>query len=328
MAPSSRTLRIGIALLISAGFIAAGYYFSSPFHINIVGATSTEAVLKEYAKKDTDGDGLADWQESLYGTDPKNAHSVEAALTDSEAVTQGKVALHFKSEAPETKAPEPLTDADFEVAAPTPGSATDEFAKSFFETYLTSGKGATGDNSALIANLMYEAKTRVAERVSTSYQASSVRSVPGTSVASYAAGIEAALLNNQVPDSARDAASVIDAYISKNDSSQKANLLAIAAAYKGIAHDLSVVYVPPALAATHLSFLRSADLASKAVAAMTDYETDPLITIGSIGIYQSASIDLGTALQAVGVALTAEGTPAPGAPGAIIMSILNNNGAL
>ncbi|HRH24589.1 MAG TPA: thrombospondin type 3 repeat-containing protein, partial [Candidatus Paceibacterota bacterium] len=189
MALSSKTVRIGAALLVSALFVFAGFYFSSPFQLTIAGATSTDELLKEYAKKDTDGDNLPDWQESLYGTDPSNPHSVEAGLTDSEAVAAGKVALRFKSETP--TAPEPLTDDDFEVPAPTPGSATDEFAKSFFETYVTTGKGGTGDNSALVASLVSEAKTRVAAQVSTSYQIASVHSVPGTSVSSYAAAIEA-----------------------------------------------------------------------------------------------------------------------------------------
>ncbi len=326
MALSPKTIRVSAALLLSAAFIFAGYYFSSPWRITIAGATTPDELLKDYAKKDTDADGLVDWQESLYGTDIENAHSIDPSLLDGEAVAQGKVALQFKSEAPST--PVPVTDADFEVPAPAKGSVTDEFAKSFFETYMTSGKGATGDNTALVADLVAEAKRRVAEKISSSYQSFSVRSVPGTSTGTYAAMLEATLLTHQVPDEARDATSVIDAYISKNDSSQKDNLLAIATAYRGMTADLATMSVPPSLAQTHLSFLRSTDLIAQSVAAIAEYQTDPLTTVGAIGIYQSSSIELGNALQSVGAAILQEGEPAPGAPGALILRILRGNGAL
>src|SRR3989344_3578766 len=86
----SRTfLTIG-ALIIGAGFIVVAFLSSHPV-ASPVSAESTAELLKAYAAKDTDGDGLPDWQEALYGTDPTNPRSVQASMTDAEAVAKGLV---------------------------------------------------------------------------------------------------------------------------------------------------------------------------------------------------------------------------------------------
>ena len=84
-----------VAIFLLLIVTAYGMSGPLPFHTSTAGAESTHDLLVSYASKDTDNDGLPDWQESLYGTDPNNAHSVNATVTDGEAVTQGLVKARF-----------------------------------------------------------------------------------------------------------------------------------------------------------------------------------------------------------------------------------------
>ncbi len=318
MALSPRTVRIAVALLISLSFIAAGYYFSSPMHTSIANADSTDAALKAYAQKDTDSDGLPDWQEALYGTDPANAHSVNATMTDSQAVKAGKVAPRFSSAT--STSPAPITDADFTVPAPAPGSLTDEFAKSFFQTVVQSGQSGSDNQDALVASLTSDLSARIAEKTASAYSLSSVR-VGQVTATQYAGAVEQAMLAHDLPEAATDPASLSNAYISNNDASAKANLALFAKANAGMAADLAKVTAPAGLAATHLALIQSTEKLGKAAELVVNYQADPLATLGALALYEPAAKGLTSALATIAAAVLAEGQPAPGAPGALIVGV-------
>ena len=66
MAFSKKTISILSSIALSVLLIIGAYGLSSLSSlIGIADAGSTDALLKAYAEKDTDSDGLFDWQESL-----------------------------------------------------------------------------------------------------------------------------------------------------------------------------------------------------------------------------------------------------------------------
>ena len=70
---STKAGSITIAVAFAVIVITGAWFLSKPGGASLANAESTEALLKSYAIQDTDGDGLPDWEESLYGTDPKKA---------------------------------------------------------------------------------------------------------------------------------------------------------------------------------------------------------------------------------------------------------------
>lgn len=312
---SPRTFRISLALLISVVLMAAGYFLAPSFQASIASATGNDAMLKAYAAKDSDNDGLPDWKESLYGTDPNNAHSVDPNMTDGQAVAAGKIAPKFSSA---TTSPEKLTDADFSVPVPAAGSVTDEFAKSFFQTVMESS-GGTSNQDAVVASLAGDLKTKVAAKLQSSYTISSVHSAPGSATA-YAGALENILVTNKIVGSTYDISSLIDAYMTGGDASAGTQLAAIAASYKATATGLASLSVPPALASAHLSLMRSCDLISQATTLIVNYQSDPLAAMGALGIYATVAPDIQSALGAIATGVLSEGTPAQGMPGAIIVN--------
>ncbi|MDP3402478.1 MAG: thrombospondin type 3 repeat-containing protein, partial [bacterium] len=129
MAHSTRTLRIAAASLLAVLMVGGTYLSTGPnpfFGLTrIVGAQSSEELLREYAAKDSDSDGLPDWQEALYGTDPFNPESFRVGILDGEAVAQGLIEPRVTVRA--EKEPTNLDSIPGTVAAPS--SLTDRFSQ-------------------------------------------------------------------------------------------------------------------------------------------------------------------------------------------------------
>lgn len=326
VALSPRTVSILIALALSGAFIAAGYFLSGPFATQMVGAASNEALLKEYAQKDTDGDGLLDWREVVYGTDPENAHSVDAAMTDAEAVAAGKVTPRFASETVEAPL---ITDEDFEVDNAAPGSVTDEFAKVFFQTYMESAEGGTGasaTNDQLVKEFMTELNAYVSQKIRSTYSATSVRTSDTVTVQAYAAAIEQVLKAHPVPSDPLEF--YVESYIVNENQASQEGVVLFADAYTDIASDLQGVIAPPAFASSHASLVRAFTELGKTTTFVAEYESDPLGTSLALGAYPTILTELSASFTTLANAIQREGTPAVGAPGALILDIVRTTGGL
>jgi hypothetical protein len=84
-----RTLAAGafsLALIASVVLIARD--IDSP---RAARALVESELLKAIATQDTDGDGLPDWEEALYGADPNKVDTFGLGISDKEAVAQGLV---------------------------------------------------------------------------------------------------------------------------------------------------------------------------------------------------------------------------------------------
>ena len=131
-----RSLAIPASVVIAL-VLVVGAYILSGRHVTdgtqAVSAESTDELLKAYAAKDTDADGLADWEEALYGTNPRDAHSVRENLTDGQAVAQGLATPRYAGQPAADSASSPV-----EVPGPAAAadSLTEQFARLFFNNYM------------------------------------------------------------------------------------------------------------------------------------------------------------------------------------------------
>ncbi|MGZ2907003.1 thrombospondin type 3 repeat-containing protein, partial [Pseudomonas aeruginosa] len=77
--------------------------------------------------KDSDNDGLPDWEEALYGTDPHNAHSISPTLTDGQAVAEGLIKPQMSIA---SSSPQNILDS-IPGQLPADGSLTQQFSQDF-----------------------------------------------------------------------------------------------------------------------------------------------------------------------------------------------------
>lgn len=325
MKVSERTLRISGASLIALLMIGGAYALSGPSLLSsrIAGAESTEALLAAYASKDTDTDSLPDWQETLYGTDPARQDTDGDGVSDAEAVRQGLV----KPSALASQLPEDPTGEDFVEQLPgtdpAPGSITERFSRSFFDQYVAASNGLPMDDvtrQQLTKKLFDQISQTVSQELESKYSSISVRTGATVSVVDYAAAVESVIISNDVQEGGNDPLVLMQRLIEEGDESARAKLEVLAASYRSIAIGLSEVRVPAQLAEDHARLVRSFDSLYRATRMVSKYEQDPLGTLGALRLYQPSAEGVVVSFRSISSVILAQGEPAPGTAGAIIVS--------
>lgn len=320
---SPRNLRIGGAVLIAVlmvagGYILPGYKFPKTKTVN---AELTDDLLTSYVSKDTDSDGLPDWQEALYGTDVNKADTDGDGITDGEAVRKGLLTpTALASQVPT----DPIGVDEVPGEAPTKGSITEQFSRAFFQAYMEASGGQPMDadaQQALIQRLLADFSARATKAIGSSYSQVSIHPSAGTSVRDYAASVESTIRRNDIDMEGKKPSSLMQAVIENGDESARKKLSALANAEAAMARELLTLPVPPALANDHLLMVRSFDSLAKATQLVTTYEKDPVGVMGALAAYAPTSRDFGAAFKGLATAVLFEGEPVPGTPGAYIVEI-------
>lgn len=326
---SERTLRISGASLIALLMIGGAYFLSGPSFLSsrIAGAESTEALLAAYATKDTDADGLPDWQETLYGTDPSQQDTDKDGVSDGEAVRQGLVKPNaLAAQLPQDPEGEEVAE-QLPGIDPAPGSITERFARSFFEQFAAASNGLPMDDATrqqLISNLLTDITGTVSHELESKYSTVSVRTSSSVSVLEYAGAVEAVILANDVPEGANDPLVLMQQLIEDGDESARTKLEALAGSYRSIAIGLSEVRVPPSLAEDHALLVRSFDSLFRATRMVASFDKDPLGTLGALALYQPSADGMVQAFRSMSVVILRQGEPTEGAPGAIIVNVVRS----
>lgn len=290
MAHSTRTLRIAGASLLAVLMIGGTFLSTGPNPFfgmtRIVGAQTSEELLREYAAKDSDTDGLPDWQEALYGTDPLNPESFRAGIRDGEAVAQGliepKVTVRPEEEAVD------LESIPGTVAAPS--SLTDRFSQTLLKQYLLNRTG-TPPTQEEIVSFVQEGVAELSAGATEPdrYTLKDVRvSADSGSAAlvAYAAEAEAAIAANTVSSSisSRNELAYFQDAI-RGDDAALANVTAYSKAYTAMGEALIRMPVPQEARQAHLTIVNATMHLSSMTADMAALKEDPLRALLGIGLY-------------------------------------------
>ncbi|HVW71799.1 MAG TPA: thrombospondin type 3 repeat-containing protein [Candidatus Paceibacterota bacterium] len=310
MAPDTRWRTIGLSLVVAVVLVVGAFYFSG-HTISLsttASAESTQELLKAYAAKDTDSDGLPDWEETLYGTDPNNAHSVRASLTDSQAVAQGLVTPQYATAPTSQVSGTPKT---YAVPGPTaaPGSITDQFSQLFFSTYMNQ-RGATPPTADEMQSFVQEAITQLeASRVHPDAYSTSDTNVKGQGadmLKAYATAMDTAFADNTVQLPYDELTYFSDA-VEKNDATALSHVLAIGTAYTKTAQEAAKVPVPEEAAAAHLAVVNAMAQLGSTIGDLASVNQDPIRAMLGLQEYPQDIDQFVSALQAMNAVFTADG---------------------
>ncbi len=322
---STRNVRIGGASILAIVFVGFGYVLSGPSFLSskVVSAASSDELLKAYALKDSDGDGLPDWQEAIYGTDPNKKDTDGDGMSDLDALTAGKLTPQTLSkELPKTSTK--LTSADLPGIDPAPGSITDEFSKELFQEYIAESKGqpmSAEAQQALVSKLMRSFSTRAGKLLESKYTLVSVHTGKNADVLTYAGTVERILRAHDVPAGNGEPLPLIEALVEKGDTTARPKLVLLADMYAAITKDLLATTVPPALASDHLLLIQSFDTLARSTRLVANYEKDPVGVLGALSLYQPYSKLAVTGFSNIAEVILASGDPESGTPGALIVKI-------
>lgn len=273
--------------------------------------------------KDSNGDGLPDWEKVLYGI-PINATTTDyfnLGMTDGEAVAQGLIV------------PKAIADIPVSTSTPDEDSLTDAFAKDFFTLYIAAkednnGADLTDDQTNTLADqAMDELSQSIAQPAD--FKTTTDLNVSGTgpdALRAFAVAAEDVFKNNMGNATTSEIQSLQDAVLN-NDAGALSQLATASQIYREYAAGLAVLPVPQELATDDLALINSMMLRSEADDDLTRVNTDPLTAILALQQFSQTESDFWNEFSDIGNIYASAGVVLPaGTPGSSFVNFIADSG--
>jgi hypothetical protein len=325
--------QISFAVLFSTVLVTGAYVITQTVITPQVAQASAEtALLQAIATKDSDKDGLPDWQESLYGTDPQNADSFKLGMTDGDAVARGLIVPKAITDLPSGTSstnPSPVDSLNPSLPpAPADSTLTAQFAQTFLSLYLSARQANGGQDlsETQLSDIANQSVETLAASIQPTpdFKSLSDLNVVGSgpdAMNAFAASAEAVLLKNTNDATTTDIAYLHSALIDGNDSAY-AKIASIAKGYRGSAAGLAALPVPQELAEADLLLINTLMRMSELDIDFTRVNEDPLAAILALQQYQTVATALAQVFLDIGNAYASANLSLPaGAPGALFVNM-------
>ncbi len=295
--------RIPAAAVFSVVIIFGAYMLARSVESpNAAKASMESALLQAIATKDSDGDGLTDWEEALYGTSPNLTDTFKLGMTDGSAVAKGLIVP--KAIADISLATSSVVSMPVDGSLPPPpseGTLTDAFAKSFFTLYLKAKESNGGADLSEIEmkDISDEALRSLSSAVITAPDFKSAKDLKilgsgADALKEFAVNAEAVLLKNTSTALKSELLYLIDA-VENNDTEALAHIASISKAYRDSAAGLAALSVPVELAESHLALINAMMHVSGIASDFARVNDDTLAAMLALQQYVPASRTLGKA---------------------------------
>lgn len=296
-------------------------------------ASAESDLLKAIATKDSDGDGLPDWEESLYGADPNRVDSFGLNMPDGQAVAKGLVVpravAEYEVQTSSAAAKTPGID-DSIPPPPTEGTLTAVFAQTLYVEYRVTREAKGADlSSAEIAAVTQKALRTFASSIKPSgdFKTSKDISTAGSgeeALRAYAIAVDAIFQKN-TDSTTKSELTYLQEVVQENKEDSLASIVAIAKAYRETAIGLSKLPVPTELSNEGLRLMNSLMRIAEVTTNFAQVRVDPLATMLALEQYPQATLDLAHALIGISnVYKKANITFAEGDSGAGLVNIISD----
>ncbi|HBB56711.1 TPA: hypothetical protein DEW47_03425 [Patescibacteria group bacterium] len=253
---------------------------------------------KEILVKDADGDGLADWEEALWKTDPKNPDTDGDGMSDGEEIAAGRN--------PTVAGPDDELSGNLPVNK-TNGADVNEWisdsktqisARKMMLNYLAlkTAKGTlTEDDKNELVNMFMGDIESAGENIKDAYDSSDInftKSETSAAIKAYADEIKKTMFDEK-KNTQENEGQIFERMLGKkkNDENidEEISLLKDSANfYETIATQISEIKnIPKSLSAQHLDILNGINNVGSAVNDMTKIASDPISALAGFNIYKN-----------------------------------------
>lgn len=295
--PQKLSTKVYLALCFSILIIivAVSASHKKPSKIN---EGSIQAIIEERVKKslqeDTDGDGLKNWEESLYNTDPNEPDTDKDGTTDGEEIKEKR---NPAVAGPNDK--ETVSIVNNLASSTKPVTATDKFSRELFTKYIEAkqaGKEITPQLQAQIAEELLNKDYTSDLLTITERDIKLGTNEDEVTLQKYGNTLAQALSKKRDPNLEQDL-SILERIMAVGmDEVDKKKLKEIHAHYDVIEKTLLGITVPQAFKDSHINITEAMNMLSQAIEGMLDLSTDPVGSMVKIGRYEEA-LDLFSAGQ-------------------------------
>lgn len=281
------SIAIGIVVVI---LVVQTTWFRSLFHKKPLPVVSSTTTVGDIITQDTNGNGIADWEEKLWGLDPSVLYT--NGVSNKVIIDEKKKALGADN------------------TNNTPQNETDRLARELFT--LTQALGQSGEVTS-------DGLNQIAAKLSTSINANGVTNqyslkdiqTTKTSVASLQTYYNAMANRTTKYQADLPDIDVVISALETGDSSQVPELLQTAKAYRAIAKDIVKIPVPIGMAGYHLDVVNGFVGVADSFTYLQELDDNATNALIGIAIYNNYNNKLSTALIQMRDYLTRYGILAP-----------------
>jgi len=287
------------------GFFAVrpnSYNYEGLFSSNSLDNKAQQQAFNSVTKKDSDEDGLKDWEEELWGTDPNNKDTDADGTNDGDEINQNRNPLKA--------GPNDVLDDNELITIIKDNNSydkvelttTDKFAQDFFQEYLSlKGSGAEIDEyskALLIESTISDALdtdnsligyTRLDLNVSNDISSIATKSYGNT-------------LGNLILKNSPDTENEIDIFnraVANEDEEEIKKLDPIISAHKNIVKEMLIMIVPKDIIDEHIDLIENVTQISKYIESMRAVHSDPVLAIVGIDGYKRSILVLDSILESL-----------------------------
>ncbi len=241
------------------------------------GLTYSTETLEDLVNKDTDGDTILDWEESLWGTDPTNKETTPG--------TSDKVAIE-KLKAEQAENGEDKGGTDSAGQSEENLTQTDKFSREFFTTIATLNQSGEMDQATIDAlgiSLAERIQNATPVKIYTIKDIKIKNSDDVQAIQKYSD----TLTNIYVKYSAgKEVPEVLEKLVADEENmSILKELDPIINRIKKIIAELLKMEVPPSIATLHLDLLNNSQRLLENISDVRLLDSDPILAIGAISQY-------------------------------------------
>ncbi len=293
-------LIVVISLLIVGGgfFILKNYGSEKPRQITKQKLSSdSEPIIAQEINKDSDNDGLKDWEEVLWKTDPNNPDTDKDGTPDGQEIKEGRNPLIAGKNGKTDKIESPKPDEIYPLLSAAPSSLTEALGQQFFNAYLSlmqegSGQISEQDKEALIASFL-KTTDNFSQAPRELYVKSDIKIDSGENqniIKEY--GNNLALIIKKYFDPIPETEMTVFYKAMQNqDKSELLKLKPIASAYKKTSGEFLSLEAPESFSEKHLALINDFSDISQTIENMQKVLDDPVIAVSAISQYQKSSLE-------------------------------------
>lgn len=251
--------------------------------------------IGDLISKDTDADGILDWEENLWGTDPSKKETTPG-ISDKETVAKLKAEKEREEPSPSSTTPDAGNL-----------NKTDQFSRELFSTVTALSQGGPVDPATLQelgASLAEKIRNTPAQKVFLVSDIKVVKNDTRQDIIKYDDTLNNIYKKHPLE---RSVSEVLQDFIIDEenvDTTALKNLDPINIQIKAAISDIVKMSVPQSLAELHLDFLNKLQMLSENIDNIKLYETDILLALSGISQYETnmdlleaAAIKLGTVIN-------------------------------
>ncbi len=284
-------IAFAIVFVVSLFFIKNRSVFKNTFSFvqgkQESGLVYNNAIIGDLVNKDTDKDGIPDWEESLWGTDPTKKETTPG-ISDSVAIEKLK-----KEQTAENNRGLPSIKEDS-----TKLTETDKFSRELFATVVSLNQNGAMDQATadkISSSLADQIKNSPPRKVFALADLKIVKNDTAQAVKNYNAALENLQKKYPVRGSVLDILQRFSADGNKPDVSVLSELDSIIKQIQSIINAVARMEVPQSLASSHLDFLNALQRLLENINDIKLYETDTILALGAISQYDKNTKTLQTA---------------------------------